>query len=140
MINYRLKGASGTIANQTFGLGEHTVIGRAPDCDVVIDDAKVAPHQVQIKRDDAGHLILEPLDAGFETRVNGAPAERVSLVSGDELRLGSHRFVLQAPGLRPEKVLTEAAIRRRASYLPWLISALALAAAALAWRNGWLPF
>lgn len=140
MTLYRLKGASGTIANQTFGLGEHTVIGRAPDCDVVIDDAMVAPHQVQIKRDEAGHLTLERLDADFETQVNGSPAERVRLVSGDELRLGSHRFVLQAPGLRPEKVLTEAAIRRRATYLPWLIGALVLVTAALAWRNGWLPF
>lgn len=140
MNTYRLKGASGPIANQIFALGERTIIGRAPDCDVVVDDARVAPHQVEIKCDDSGRLILEQLDAGFATLVNGAPAERLGLVSGDELRLGSYRFVLQAPGLRPEKVLTEVAVRRRVNYLPWLVSTLVLVAALWAWRNGWLPF
>jgi hypothetical protein len=37
-------------------------------------------------------------------------------------------------------VLTPAAVRPQRRYLPWLIVAALLAAAAAAWYSGWLPF
>jgi hypothetical protein len=47
--------------------------------------------------------------------------------------------VLQAPGLRPEKVLTAKAVKRSSGIWPWLVAAAVLgAAAALAWQRGWL--
>jgi hypothetical protein len=66
------------------------------------------------------------------------------LNSGDEIRLGACRWVLQAPGLRPEKVLTEQAVKQRSRLMPWLLVGALLAAAAvaatLAWQRGLLPF
>ena len=37
MSSYRLKGASGAVINQSFTIGEQTVIGRADDCDLRLD-------------------------------------------------------------------------------------------------------
>ena len=62
------------------------------------------------------------------------------MTSGDEIRIANCRFVLQAPGLRPDKVLTAEATRPRRAYLPWLIVGGLLAAAAAAWYSGLLSF
>jgi len=140
MSRYRLKGASGKVANQSFGLGSRTVIGQSVDCDLRIEDETAAPQHVEICLEATGELVLRQLDPKFETHVNGVAVDRISLASGDEIRVGSCRWVLQAPGLRPEKVLTTEAVKRKYSYLPWLVAAAFLASAALAWQRGWLPF
>lgn len=139
MNTYRLKGASGKVANRSFALAERTVVGRSAGCDVVIDDENVAPRHMEIVLDQQGGLQLKQLDSDFETRVNGKLVEQTSLSSGDEIRIGSCRWVLQAPGLRPQKVLTEAAVKQQRSHLPWLLAWLLLSAAALAWQRGWIP-
>lgn len=138
MHTYRLKGASGKVANQTQGLGNKTLIGRAADCDLVIDEAAVAPHHAEIILDSSGNLQLRHLASGFETRVNGKPVAQINLASGDEIRIGLCRWVLQAPGLRPQKVLTPEVVRPRRAYWPWLLVAAMLALAALAWQRGWI--
>lgn len=140
MHTYRLKGASGKVANSVFGLGERTVLGSAADCDLVIVGEGIAPHQAEITRLEDGGLQLRQLDKAFETHVNGSPVEAIRLDSGDEIRMGNCRWVLQAPGLRPEKVLTAEALKPRRSHVPWLLVTALLAAAALAWQRGWLPF
>lgn len=139
MNAYRLKGASGAVTNQTFDLGERTVIGRADDCDLRLDQAGVAARHAEIVAGD-GTLALRSLDPSAELLLNGRAVTRAELASGDEIRIASCRFVLQAPGLRPEKVLTAEATSRRRGYLPWLIVAGLLAAAAAAWYTGLLSF
>ena len=138
MHTYRLKGASGKVANQTFGLAAKTVVGRSAGCDLVIDDETIAPRHAEILLNGAGEIRLRSLDSNFSTHVNGAPVNQATLSSGDEIRLGNCRWVLQAPGLRPEKVLAGAALEQRRHYLPWLLAGAVLAAAALAWQRGWL--
>jgi pSer/pThr/pTyr-binding forkhead associated (FHA) protein len=125
MSTYRLKGASGAVINQSFTLGERAVIGRADDCDVRLDQAGVAPRHAAITLDSGGGLTLESLDAGSETLLNGEAVTRAQLASGDEIRIANCRFVLQAPGLRPAKVLTAGRGRRvvrRPPQLPALSS------------------
>ena len=136
---YRLKGASGAVINQTWPLGTRTVIGRADDCDLRLAEDGVAAHHAEIVESDGG-LILARLDDGVEVALNGKPVDRAALASGDEIRIAGCRFVLQAPGLRPDKVLTEQAMRPRRPWLPWLIVGGLLAAAAAAWYAGLLPF
>lgn len=140
MSNYRLKGASGPVINQPFTLKHTTLIGRADDCDLRIDVDGVAPHHAEIRELDDGGLRLENLDSSAETLLNGEAVETSALASGDEIRIANCRWVLQAPGLRPEKVLTSEAVKPRRGYLPWLIVAALLAAAAGAWYGGLLPF
>jgi len=140
MQTYRLKGASGKVANQSFGLGERTLIGSSPECELIVEGEGIAPRHTEIRLEANGGLTLQHLDNAFETRVNGIPVEQISLGSGDEIRIGGYRWVLQAPGLRPEKVLTPDAVSQRRNYLPWLVIAALTASAALALQRGWLPF
>lgn len=140
MSTYRLKGASGAVINQSFTLGDRTVIGRADDCDLRLEQEGVAPRHAAIILDSEGRLQLQDLDSGAETLLNGEAVRSAQLASGDEIRIANCRFVLQAPGLRPEKVLSLGATRPRRGYLPWLIVGGLLAAAAGAWYAGLLSF
>jgi len=139
MNTFRLKGASGAVINQTFALGKRSVIGRAGDCDLRLDQEGVAGRHAEIIQSDGG-LTLRRLDPNAEVLLNGQRVETAELASGDEIRIANCRFVLQAPGLRPEKVLTAEAVTRRRGNLPWLIVAALLAAAAAAWYAGLLNF
>jgi len=139
MSTYRLKGASGAVINQSFPLGARTVIGRADDCGLRLEQEGVAGHHAEIVAHDGG-LTLRRLDASAEVILNGQAVETAGLASGDEIRIANCRFLLQAPGLRPEKVLTAEAVTRRRPYLPWLIVAGLLAAATAAWYSGLLSF
>jgi predicted component of type VI protein secretion system len=139
MSSYRLKGASGAVINQSFTLGERTVVGRADDCDLRLDQDGVASRHVEILADE-GRLLLRRLDPAAEVLLNGRGVETAELTSGDEIRIANCRFVLQAPGLRPAKVLTSEAVSHRRAYLPWLIVGVLLAAAGAAWYAGLLSF
>lgn len=142
MEGFRLKGASGSVAGTAFELRPPTVIGRAGDCDLRIDDEACAAHHCVIEQDGDGTLLLKHLasEAGRVTAVNGRATTGTMLAPGDEIRIGATRWVLQAPGLRPQRVLTGAAVKPRRSLVPWLLALALAAAAALAWRAGWLPF
>ncbi|MBT8048634.1 MAG: FHA domain-containing protein [Xanthomonadales bacterium] len=140
MSKYRLKGASGPVINQSFPLGARTLIGRADDCDLRIDHEQVSPRHAEIREQENGGLLLTQLDPAGEILLNGEAVRKNPLASGDEIRIANCRWVLQAPGLRPEKVLTSEAVRPRRGYLPWLIVAALMAAAAGAWYQGLLPF
>jgi hypothetical protein len=136
---YRLKGASGAVINRTWTLGARTVIGRSDDCDLRLEEDGVAPHHAEIVESD-GALTLTRLDRDGEVLLNGKRIEQAALSRGDEIRVANCRFVLQAPGLRPDRVLTGRAARPRHPWLPWLVVGALLAAAAAAWYAGLLPF
>lgn len=139
MTLYRLKGASGPVINQSWALRETTVIGRSAECDVAVEDAALAARHALIEIADGG-VTIHLLDAGGGLFLNGRPVERAELSSGDEIRIAGCRWLLQAPGLKPARVLTEEATRPRRAYLPWLIAGGLVAAGALAWYLGYLPF
>ena len=139
MSIYRLKGASGAVINQAFTLGAKTSIGSGPDCDLRVESEGIAPRHAEIIEEN-GALILKNVDASAETLLNGEAVNQALLSSGDEIRIANCRWVLQAPGLRPERVLTNEAVQARRSHLPWLIVTALIAAGALAWYRGWLPF
>jgi len=140
MSTYRLKGASGVVIGQAFTLTRKNVIGRADDCDLRVDQPGVASRHAEIMEAEDGILTLRNLDASGETLLNGVAVASAQLASGDEIRIGNCRWVLQAPGLRPEKVLTAEAVKPQRSYLPWLVVGGLLAAAAAAWYLGLLSF
>ena len=61
MSTYRLKGASGAVINQSYTLGARTVIGRADECDLRLDQEDVAARHAEIIADNDGlrlHLSL----------------------------------------------------------------------------------
>lgn len=139
MSLFRLKGTSGPVINESWMLGEHVLIGSAEECDVRVESESVAPRHAQVEVQD-GQVMLRLLEDGAELRLNGKAVTQSPLVSGDEIRIGPCRWLLQAPGLRPERVLTEDAVRHRVRLIPWLIAGGLSALALLAWRLGYLPF
>jgi len=126
-MQFRLKAASGPMTGQNFPLeDEDTAIGSADDADIQLDGLMERHARVVY---DGETLMLEPAGNAW---VNGEPAQRRPLKSGDEIRLGEHRFVLQAPGLRPPSVLKDAESRPKRTWLWTAIGVAATAGAAAA--------
>ncbi len=121
-MTFRLKAASGPHTGQTFDLSEtDTAIGSAGGADIAMDGLLEQHARITF---DGEVLMLEAADQAW---VNGEPVSRQPLKSGDEIRLGEHRFVLQAPGLRPPSVLREVDERQKIS--PWTWVAIGAVAA-----------
>ncbi len=126
-MTYRLKGASGELTGKTFELDEDTLIGSDPEADIR-SDAFLPRHARIVFEDDT--LMLE--SAG-QTWINGEPAGRQPLQSGDELRVNRIRFVLQAPGLKPARVLDQAETSGGSPKWLWWFVPAGIAASSAAW-------
>ncbi|MFT5138739.1 MAG: hypothetical protein ACI9H8_000388 [Lysobacterales bacterium] len=135
---YRLKGTAGVVINQAFRLSGSLVIGRADDCDIRIDDESVASHQAEVRLSAEGGVEVQDLGSGSGVSLNGEKVTQAMLAGGDEIQIGNCRLMLQAPGLRPERVLAGAAIKPPKQHWPWLLAVALTAALALAFRMGWL--
>lgn len=139
MTTYRLKATSGPSINQSFPLGETLTIGADGACDVPVEAGQGDGVLATVRVGADGSVRLSAA-TGSGVTVNGEPVTELDLAGGDELRVGRSRFILQAPGLRPERVLTDEATRPPRPTWPWWLAAALLAgAAALAWTQGWLP-
>jgi hypothetical protein len=135
MTVFRIKGASGAVANRSYRLGDRTVVGRADDCDVRVDVDGIAPHHFAIVVDEGSVASLEVLPGADGIQLNGQTVMQAALSSGDEIRVAACRWVLQAPGLRPERALTDSAEKPALGIRPWAVAAwllLALAGAGAA--------
>ena len=145
MSVYKLKGTSGSVINQSFPVGESIVLGSSPDCDVQLDEAGVSPRHAEIRLVDGKSLLLKDLDSKTGTLLNGEPVTETLLGSGDEIRIATCRWMLQAPGLRPERVLTADVVarpvRRWPRRLAWAgLLAAAATVAVLRWKPEWLEY
>jgi hypothetical protein len=140
MQKFRLKGASTKSANQSFGLEGRVLIGSASTCDVVIFPDEKGREMAEITVQESGELQLRQMDPEREILINGIAVKQAGLSSGDELSIGSYRWVLQAPGLRPQKVLTAEAVKPKRRLLPWLVFTLVLLSLGLAWHRSWIIF
>jgi pSer/pThr/pTyr-binding forkhead associated (FHA) protein len=143
MSVYKLKGTSGGLINQSFPIKDLMVLGATQDCDICIDEPGVAKRHAEIRLVDGKTLKLNDLGSDMGTLLNGEPVSEVLLGSGDEIRIGTCRLMLQAPGLRPERVLTTEAVRRTKPRWPrivaWgVVAATAAAAAVITWKPEWL--
>ena len=137
MTTYRLKGTSGAVLNQTFRLSDRLVIGRSDDCDIRIDHEGMAAHQAEVVLTSEDKVRVRDLGSGSGIRVNGEKIIESAFAGGDELQVGNCRFMLQAPGLRPERVLAGKATRPPTARWPWLLALAIGAGAILAWEYGY---
>jgi pSer/pThr/pTyr-binding forkhead associated (FHA) protein len=143
MSVYKLKGTSGGLINQSFPIKERLVVGSAEDCDVRIEEPDVAGRHAEIRLLGDKTLQLTDLGSKAGTLLNGEPVSEILLGSGDEIRIGTCRLMLQAPGLRPERVLTADAVRQPKRYWPrvvaWsIVAATAAALAVITWKPEWV--
>jgi hypothetical protein len=64
-------------------------IGRAPDCDLILDRSEVSRHHAELLKIDAAGYEIRDLGSTNGTRVNGVPVRTAMVADGDEIRLGS---------------------------------------------------
>jgi ABC transport system ATP-binding/permease protein len=77
--------------------GQFMLLGRAPDCDVVLNHPMVAYHHARISRTDSGYIV-EDLGLTTGTFVNGQRISGSAPVHiGDVIRIGSYSFDFTAP-------------------------------------------
>lgn len=67
------------------------VIGRMPDCGIVLSDPNVSRHHAQVVREGDRYAIAD-LGSTNGTKVNGVPVRTQVLESGDEIMVGSTRI------------------------------------------------
>jgi len=134
---YRLKGTSGPLVNQSFRLGERLTLGAGGDVPLDLPGAAGPVAELRLVEDGAVRLEVLADDPALEVFLNGEPVRSAALGGGDEIRIGTQRLILQAPGLRPERVLTEEAVRPRRALWPWVLAAGVAAAAGAGWYLGW---
>ncbi|MCX6512983.1 MAG: DUF3662 and FHA domain-containing protein [Actinobacteria bacterium] len=73
-------------------LGESPcIIGRMPECGVVLSDPNVSRHHAQVQRE-ADHYVVSDLGSTNGTKVNGIPMRSQTLNAGDEIMVGSTRI------------------------------------------------
>jgi len=73
---------------------EPLVIGRLPECDVVLNDSNVSRRHAELRRSGDG-VFLTDLGSTNGTRVNGTPVREQILVSGDEVSVGSTKLIFE---------------------------------------------
>jgi pSer/pThr/pTyr-binding forkhead associated (FHA) protein len=93
-----LRGVCGSQSGRAIALRQRLVIGRASDCDIVIDDAQIAPHHASIET--IGETIcLRDMGSGAGALVNGLRVTTAVLHSGDQIAFGRDQFLIEAPGM-----------------------------------------
>ena len=73
---------------------EPLVIGRLPECGVVLADSNVSRRHAELRRN-GDSVVLTDLGSTNGTRVNGAPIRERVLASGDEVSVGSTRLIFE---------------------------------------------
>ncbi|MGA9573274.1 MAG: FHA domain-containing protein [Lysobacterales bacterium] len=145
MSHYKLKGTSGSVINQSFPFAESILLGSSPECDIRMEEPGVSSRHAEIRLVDGKSLLLKDLGTTNGTLLNGIAVTEALLGSGDEIRIGTCRWMLQAPGLRPERILTGDVVskpaRRWPGVLIWTgVLTAAAAVAVLMWKPEWLEY
>jgi Protein of unknown function (DUF3662)/Inner membrane component of T3SS, cytoplasmic domain len=73
---------------------EAVVIGRLPECEVVLPDSNVSRRHAELRRKGDGVFVTD-LGSTNGTRVNGTPVREQLLASGDEVSVGSTKLVFE---------------------------------------------
>lgn len=98
-----LKVIRGAIPGQILELfGERMVMGRHPNCQIVLDNAAVSRHHAQIL-ESHGHFYLEDLRSRNHTYLNGTRVEgRAEIQDGDEIKVCDVGFRFHVQGTPSE--------------------------------------
>lgn len=98
-----LRGISGTQFGRSFNFAPSLSIGRSEGADIVVDEDGLSAIHLRLHWYGDRCLVLAESAAADDTafELNGHPLSAGWMLPGDQLRVGSARFALEAPGLRP---------------------------------------
>lgn len=143
-----LRGVSGSHFGKTIAVDNRLVIGCDPMCDLVVDEARIAPRHAAIEN--VGEAIyLRDIASPNGMTVNGVRVRNAIVHPGDQIVFEHNHFIVEAPGLplrgdNPDSsahAITEtldavdagdAGTPQAHGAIGWLIGAAALIALALA--------
>jgi ABC transport system ATP-binding/permease protein len=97
-LTYRAGQAPHAAALDQFDLAAHDTltIGRASECNLVLDSPLVSRHHARLQRFGPAHILID-LGSTNGTYVNSQRIDRVELHAGDVVQIGPYRFTYQ-PG------------------------------------------
>ena len=138
-----LRGVSGSHFGKTVAVNHRLVVGRGADCDLVIDETRIAPRHAMIEVVGDAIYVRDVASPDGMT-VNGVRVRNAIVYPGDQLAFERSHFIVEAPGmpLRGERAAAApvSAVHVHAHGEPatpargaiwWLISAAALIAIGL---------
>jgi len=84
--------SGGGRAGDTFErIGESTLIGRSPECDIFLDDVTVSRRHAEIRKD-GERFVIRDLGSLNGTFVNRHRIEDAELADDDEVQIGKYRM------------------------------------------------
>jgi predicted component of type VI protein secretion system len=89
-------------------------IGRAADCDVVVDDSKLSRHHCRIEPHENGWAVVD-LESRNGTTVGGTRIERHVLEDGDTVAAAAVRVIYQTGPFVPGRPIDPAEARQRST-------------------------
>jgi len=130
-----LRGVSGQGFGRSYPIVGPTLVGRAPECNLRLDENGLSRQHARLIPTDDG-LQLEDLGSTNGSTINGKRVQRGLVRPGDELGFDALRFQVSAPGQHePAPPAAAPAPRARAvrGVSPWWWVALAAAGLAAIW-------
>ena len=127
---YVLRGVSGEAFGRTYPVLGVTTIGRAPECDLRIDEPGMSRVHARLLPTDDG-LLLEDLGSANGCFLNGKRVLRGDVKPGDEVGFDILRFRLMAPGQEAAHADVQAEPRARTPSPWWWVAGAAIALATL---------
>jgi FHA domain len=126
---YSLRGVSGEHFGKSYALAGTLVIGRAPECDIVLALPEISRKHAQLRATPGG-VWIEDLGSINGVWVNGNRVQKGLFQPGDELRLDTSRFLISTPGgdLNIDRPSAAASAPKRMK-LDWPVIAMLSAAA-----------
>jgi len=97
MPRYALRGVSGEAFGRTYAIHGVTSVGRAPECDLRLDEAGMSRMHARLLPTDDG-LLLEDIGSTNGSFINGKRVLRGDVRVGDEIGFDTLRFRRVAPG------------------------------------------
>lgn len=86
-----LSGPGGDRSRRYVLANGETIIGRRPDCRIVLDAPSISARHARLFTVD-GHAVIHGIDEARPVYVNGEPVKRRVLAAGDEIELGPYRL------------------------------------------------
>jgi pSer/pThr/pTyr-binding forkhead associated (FHA) protein len=119
---YVLRGVSGETFGRTYPVPGVTTVGRAPECDLRMDEPGLSRMHARLLPTDDG-LLLEDLGSTNGCFLNGRRVLRGEARPGDEIGFDTLRFRLVAPGQSEAHAEAGAPHARRPSPWWWVLGA-----------------
>lgn len=128
---YALRAQSGRILGRSYPLTGATIVGRAPDCQLRLEDTSLSRKHAKLIPTNEG-VVIEDLGSTNGSFHNGKRVQRAVALPGDEIGFDTVRFQLLELGQDAIGGAPVASAGAGAPRWVWLVAALVVVAIALA--------